>query len=102
MYSWFLLLSWSVEIVEWAPVKWLVGILICQRDTEGVVGTQCAAEYFVRSAIFTRLTSVLYVMLYEATKRKKTTDYTRVLLHEIKMTVACDLVYLVIDMLFWS
>ena len=109
-YSWWLLRSWSVEIVEWSPtpLKWLVGDqptiwgpFVCQRDTQGVIGTQCAVTYFMRLGVLVRLTSLLYVILYEATKGKKTTDYRKILLHEIKMTVACHLVYLVIDVLFW-
>ena len=98
-YLWWALKSWSVEIVEWPPVKVLLGPLLCQRSTLGLVGTQCSAAYFVRLGVLTRLTTILYIIMYTASKRE-TSDYARIIRQEIKMTLACNLGYLIIDILF--
>ena len=103
-YSWWALKSWSVEIVEWPPVKSMLGPLLCQRSTLGVVGTQCSAAYFMR-LVLTRLTTILYIIVYTASlasKRKSTATYAKIILQETKITLACNLVNLGIDMIFWN
>ena len=76
----------------------LLGPMACQRSTLGVVGAQCSEVYFVR-LVLTRLTTFIYLVMYTAASKGENADYARIILREIKMTLACDLIYLGIDML---
>ena len=45
------------------------------------------------------MTTFVYLCLYTATKKKENTNYARIIMHEVKMAFAGNVVFLVIDTL---
>lgn len=94
-YAFRMLRLWNVEPAHWPTISLFLGSLYCQRPYQGVTGMNCAAAYFLE-LFFTRVTTLIYICLYSASK-KKDVDYGRVIMHEVKLAMAGNLVFLLVD-----